>query len=306
MYHSDMERLNYHHLFYFWVVAKEGTIAAACKELQVAQPTISTQLRALEDAIGRKLFVRAGRHLVLTDTGRTVYRYADGIFALGQELMGTLESGHDESRERINVGIADVLPKLVAHRLLEPISNLDDPVRLVCHEAPATELLGRLATRELDLVLSDSPIGSEVSLRAFSHLLGKCGVLIMGTKDLATARRRREFPSSLDGAPFLLPTTNTTLRGGLERWFEAENIHPMVVAEIEDSALLKAFGQAGAGLFAVPAVVEQEVMRQYGVRVVGNAPSVEERFFAITTEKKPKHRAVAAIVDAARQRFSGN
>jgi LysR family transcriptional activator of nhaA len=301
MYSYDMDRLNYHHLFYFWVVAKEGTIAAACKELHVAQPTISAQVRALEDAIGRKLFTRTGRRLVLTDTGRTVYRYAESMFSLGEELIGVLEVGGTGSPERINVGITDVLPKLVAHRLLEPVSTLDNPVRLICHEASATELLARLAIHELDVVLSDSPAGEEVSVQAFNHLLGKCGVVIVGTKDLATAPRRRGFPSSLDGAPFLLPTRNTTLRGGLERWFEAKNIHPMVVAEIEDSALLKAFGQAGAGLFAVPDVVEREVLRQYRVRVVGHLPSIEERFFGISVEKKPKHRAVAAIVDAARK-----
>ena len=300
MYSSDMERLNYHHLFYFWMVAKVGTIAAACKELHLAQPTISAQLGALEDAIGQKLFARAGRQLVLTDTGRTVYRYADGIFSLGQELMGALESGQSGSREHINVGIADVLPKLVVYRLLEPVSALDDPVRLVCPEAPATELFGRFATRELDLVLSDTPIGPEVSVRAFNHPLGKCGVSIMGTKELATPHRRRGFPGSLDGAPFLLPTRNATLRLALERWFDSEKIHPLVVAEIEDSALLKVFGQAGAGLFAVPDIVEQEVLRQYGVRVVGHVSSIEERFFGISIEKKPKHRAVAAIVDAAR------
>lgn len=303
MYNPDMEWLNYHHLFYFWVVAREGTIAAACKQLNLAQPTISAQLRALEDAISRKLFARVGRRLVLTDTGRTVYRYAEGIFSLGEELMGVLESGRSGSPERIHVGITDVLPKLVAYRLLEPISTLDNPVRLVCHEASATELLARLAIHELDLVLSDSPVGPDVSVQAANHLLGKCGVVIMGTKDLASASRRRGFPNSLDGAPFLLPTRNTALRGGLERWFEAENIHPRVVAEIEDSALLEAFGQAGAGLFAVPDVVEQEVLRQYRVRAVGHLPSIEERFFGISIEKKPKHRAVAAIVDAARQKL---
>lgn len=298
-----MERLNYHHLFYFWVVAREGTIAAACKELHVAQPTISAQLRALEDAIGRKLFTRAGRRLVLTDTGRTVYRYADGMFALGRELMGALESGHGGTRQRIHVGIADVLPKLVVYRLLEAVSTLDEPVRLVCHEAPATELLGRLVTHELDVVLSDGPIAPEVSVRAFNHLLGKCGVSIMGTKELATARRRRTFPGSLDGAPFLLPTRNTTLRSALDEWFDAEKIHPSVVAEISDSALLKVFGQAGGGLFAVPEVVEQDVRRQYRVRVLGRVPSIEERFFAISIGKKPKHPAVAAITGAVSESF---
>ncbi len=298
-----MNRLNYNHLYYFWMVAKEQTIAAACKELHLAQPTISAQLRVLEETIGTKLFKRAGRYLLLTDTGRTVYRYADSMFALGQELTGALESGRGSSRERIKVGIADVLPKLVVFRLLEQISAFDDFVRLVCHEAPATELLGRLATRELDLVLSDSPIGPEVSLRAFSHLLGKCGVSIMGTKDLVTVHRRRAFPSSLDGAPFLLPTRNTTLREALEEWFDSEKIHPSVVAEISDSALLKVFGQAGTGLFAVPDIVEQDVMRQYRVRVLGRVLSIEERFYAITIEKKPKHRAVAAITNAGSEFF---
>jgi LysR family transcriptional activator of nhaA len=296
-----MDRLNYHHLFYFWVVAKEGTVAAACKKLHLAQPTISAQLRKFENTIGHALFARVGRRLVLTDAGRNAYRYAEGIFSLGEELMGVLESGRSGSPERINVGITDVLPKLVAHRLLEPISTLANPMRLVCYEASVTELLARLAVHQLDLILSDSPVGPEVSVQAFNHLLGKCGVVIVGTKDLATARCRRAFPRSLDGAPFLLPTRNTALRGALEQWFEAENIHPLVVAEIEDSALLKVFGQAGAGLFAVPDVVEQEVLRQYSVRVVGHLPSVEERFFGISIEKKPKHPAVGAIIDAARQ-----
>ena len=300
MYCSGMDRLNYHHLLYFWMVAKEGTIAAASKELHLAQPTISAQLRALEDTIGRKLFVRVGRRLVLTDTGHTAYRYAEGIFSLGEELMGVLESGRSGSPDRINVGITDGLSKLVAYRLLEPISTLDKPVRLVCHEASATRLLTRLAKHELDLVLSDSPAGPEVSVQAFNHLLGKCRVVIMGTKSLATARRRRAFPGSLDGAPFLLPARNTTMRGGLERWFESESIHPKFVAEIEDSALLKVFGQAGSGLFAVHDIVEQEVLRQYGVRVLGHVPSIEERFYGICIEKKPKHRGVAAIVDAIR------
>lgn len=303
MYSPDMEWLNYHHLLYFWVVAKEGTIAAACKELNLAQPTISAQLRTLENMIGHKLFARVGRRLVLTDTGRTVYRYAESIFSLGEELMGVLECGRSGNPERVNIGITDVLPKLVAYRLLEPISTLDNPVRLVCHEARATELLARLAIHQLDLVLSDSPVGSEASVQAYNHLLGKCGVLIMGTKDLATAHGGRAFPSSLDGAPFLLPTRSTMLRGGLERWFEEEKIHPMVVAEVEDSALLREFGQAGAGLFAVPDIVEQEVLRKYGVLVVGRVPSIEERFFAVTTEKKPKHRAVATIVDNAQKLF---
>jgi LysR family transcriptional activator of nhaA len=297
-----MERLNYHHLYYFWVVATEGTITAACNLLHVAQPTISTQLRALEKELGKQLFIRAGRHLQLTDAGHTVYRYADSIFALGQEMTSALESTRGRGRHLVNIGIADVLPKLVVYRLLAPVFTLEQSVRLVCHEAPATELLGRLATQELDLVLTDSPIGPEINVRAATHLMGKCGVSIVGAKNLATDLRKETFPKSLDMAPFLFPTRNTTLRFGLDEWFTTEQISPMVVAEIADSALLKSFGQAGAGMFAVPDIVEEEVVRQYNVRVVGRVPTVEERFFGIFLDEKQISPAVAAILDAAAEK----
>lgn len=304
MYRGGMEWLNYHHLLYFWVVAKEGTIAAACKELNLAQPTISAQLRVLEDSLGEKLFTRVGRNLALTETGRVVYRYADEIFSLGRDLMDTLKSRPSGRPLRLTVGVADVLPKLVAYRLLEPAFQLPEPVQLVCHEGSPAELLTRLATYELDLVLSDSPIGPDVRVRAFNHLLGECGVSIFGTKDLATKYRRR-FPKSLDGAPFIIPTANTALRRALEHWFDSEDIRPSVFGEFEDSALLKVFGQAGVGLFAVPTVIEKEVQRQYSVRVVGRVESVKERFYAISVEKKVKHPAVIAIADEARQKLFG-
>lgn len=304
MYRGGMEWLNYHHLLYFWVVAKEGTIAAACKELNLAQPTISAQLRVLEDSLGEKLFTRVGRNLALTETGRVVYRYADEIFSLGRDLMDTLKGRPSGRPLRLTVGVADVLPKLVAYRLLEPAFQLPDPVQLVCHEGSPAELLTRLATYELDLVLSDSPIGPDVRVRAFNHLLGECGVSIFGTKDLATKYRRR-FPKSLDGAPFIIPTANTALRRALEHWLDSEDIRPSVFGEFEDSALLKVFGQAGVGLFAVPTVIEKEVQRQYSVRVVGRVESVKERFYAISVEKKVKHPAVIAIADEARQKLFG-
>lgn len=299
-----MQWINYHHLLYFWVVAKEGTIAAACKELNLAQPTISAQLRVLEESLGQKLFTRVGRNLALTETGRLVYRHADEIFSLGRDLMDTLKGRPTGRPLRLNVGVADVLPKLVAYRLLEPALQLPEPVQLVCHEGSPAELLTRLATYELDLVLSDSPIGPGVKVRAFSHLLGECGVSIFGTKELA-AKYRRRFPKSLDGAPFIIPTANTALRRALERWFDSEDIRPSVSGEFEDSALLKVFGQAGVGLFSSPTVIEKEVQRQYSVKVVGRLESVRERFYAISVEKKVKHPAVLAIADEARQKLFG-
>ena len=304
MYPGGMEWLNYHHLLYFWVVAKEGTIAAACKELHLAQPTISAQLRSLERSLGEKLFMRVGRNLALTETGRVVYRYADEIFSLGRDLLDTVQGRPTGRPLRFNVGVADVLPKLVAYRLLEPALHLPEQVQLVCHEGSPAELLARLAVFELDLVLSDSPIGPDVRVRAFNHLLGECGVTIFGTKDLA-AKYRRRFPKSLDGAPFIIPTANTSLRRAIDHWFDSEDIRPSVFGEFEDSALLKVFGQAGVGLFAAPTVIEKEVQRQYGVKVVGRLESVRERFYAISVEKKVKHPAVVAIADEARRKLVG-
>ncbi len=304
MYPGGMQWLNYHHLLYFWVVAKEGTIAAACKELNLAQPTISAQLRSLERSLGEKLFTRVGRNLALTETGRVVYRYADEIFSLGRDLLDTVQGRPTGRPLRFNVGVADVLPKLVAYRLLEPALHLPEQVQLVCYEGSPPELLTRLAVYELDLVLSDSPIGPDVKVRAFNHLLGECGVSIFGTKKLATKYRRR-FPKSLDGAPFIIPTANTALRRAIEHWFDSADIRPSVFGEFEDSALLKVFGQAGVGLFAAPTVIEKEVQRQYSVKVVGRLESVRERFYAISVEKKVKHPAVLAIANEARRKLFG-
>jgi LysR family transcriptional activator of nhaA len=300
-----MEWLNYHHLLYFWVVAKEGTIAAACEKLMLAQPTISGQIRLLENALGQKLFRRRGRYLVLTETGRVVYRYADEIFSLGREMLDTVKGRPTGSPVRFNVGVADVLPKLVAHRLLEPALALPERVRLVCYESTQAELLARLAIHDLDLILSDSPISPDHQVRAYNHLLGECGVSIFGTQRLADSYRRR-FPRSLDGAPFFLPTSTTVLRRDLDHWFDTEDIRPVVLGEFDDSALLKVFGQTGAGLFAAPSVIEREVRQHYGVRVVGRIESLCARFFAISVERKVKHPAVVAISNAARTTLFGS
>lgn len=297
-----MEWLNYHHLFYFWMAAREGSIAEASKQLLLAQPTITGQIRALKNALGEKLFTRSGRGLVLTEVGRLVYRYANEIFPLGRELTNVLKGRPAGRPLRLAVGVSDVLPKLVAYRLLEPALTLPEPVQIVCYEDRSDRLLAELSTFAFDLLLTDAPVGSSVRVRAFSHLLGTCGVSFFGTSSLAV-KYRKKFPASLDGAPFLLPVENTTMRRSLEQWFEAQRIRPRVVGEFQDSALLKVFAQAGAGLFAAATVVEKEIRRQYGVVVLGRTDSIVERFYAISVERKLKHAAVVAIVEAARDQL---
>jgi LysR family transcriptional activator of nhaA len=297
-----MEWLNYHHLLYFWVVAREGSIARASVQLRLAQPTISGQIRTLENNLGEKLFARSGRSLVLTDVGRVVFRYAEEIFGLGRELMDTLRGQPTGRPIRFIVGVADVLPKLVAYRLLEPTVCLSEPVQIICREGRPDRLLAELAVHELDVVLSDAPIGPTVKVRAFSHFLGECGVSFFGAASLAAVHRRR-FPRSLDGAPFLFPTDNAALRRSLDQWFDSQGIRPRVVGEFQDSALMKVFGQAGRGVFAAPSVIEAEVRRQYGVRLIGRTDHVRERFYAISVERKIKHPAVAAICEAAHQKL---
>lgn len=299
-----MDWLNYHHLLYFWLVAREGGIGPAAAKLRLAHPTISGQVRALEDALGEKLFTKQGRRLVLTDMGRVVYRYADEIFTLGQELVDTMKGRPTGKPLRLVVGIADVMPKLIVRRLLEPARGLPEAVHLVCREDKPAHLLAELSLHALDVVLTDAPVGAESHVRAFNHLLGECGVTFFGTRALA-ARYRRGFPRSLDGAPMLLPTDNTILRRSLEQWLDKQGMRPQVVAEFEDSALLKAFGQDGAGLFAAPTVIEAEIRRQYGVQVIGRVDAVKERFYAITVERRLKHPAVVAISESARTRLFG-
>ena len=275
-----MEWLNYHHLFYFWTVASEGTITGASKKLHLAQPTISAQLRTLEEALGEKLFERTGRTLNLTETGHLVYRYADEIFSLGQELMDTVKGQPTGKPLRLKVGVADVLPKLIVFHLLEPALKLDQPVHLLCSEGKPKGLLAKLSVHELDVVLSDAPVGSDVSIRAFSHLLGECNVTILGTERLAKTYRQG-FPDSLDGAPILFPSSKTVLRRSLDLWFESRGIHPVVKAEFDDTALKLVFAQVGLGLTPVRSVIAQDVQRRYRLRHVGRLPEIKERFYAI-------------------------
>ncbi len=296
--------LNYHHLRYFWTVARLGSIARATEELHLTQPGISAQLRTLEIALGEQLFSRSGRTLALTEAGRVVFRFADEIFTTGREMQETLAGRSTGRPSRLTVGVVDALPKLLTYRLLEPAQGMWEQVRLVLREDKPERLLADLAIHALDLVLSDAPVPSTVRVRAHSHLLGESGITIFGTPELAAAHRRR-FPHSLDGAPFLAPTDNGMLRRSLDTWFAQHRLHPLVVAEIEDSAVLKVFGQRGLGLFAAPTVIEREIRRQYAVRVVGRLDAVRERFYAITAQRKLTHPAVLAITRAARRDIFG-
>jgi LysR family transcriptional activator of nhaA len=294
-----MEWLNYHHLFYFWTVVRAGSIHKAAAELRVSAPAISTQLKVLEDQLGEKLLTRSGRRLVLTETGRTVYGYAEDIFVLGRELLDVVKNRPIGRPLRLDVGVVDVMPKIVVQTLLAPAMRIREPVRLVCREASSDQLLARLATHELDVVLSDSPMDPSVKIRAYSHLLGECGVVfVAGAK--SAAHYRRKFPQSLEGAPMFLPTENTALRRNLDYWFESKRIRPQVIAEFEDYALLRAFGESGAGVFPMPSAVQNQIRRQKGVRMVGITNEVRTQFYAISAERKLQHPAVVAIRDAAR------
>lgn len=300
-----MEWLNYHHLFYFWAVMHEGSVTAACTRLLLAPSTISAQVGKLEETLGGKLFRRVGRGLEPTDLGRLVFRYANEIFSLGREMMDTVRGRPVVGPLSLKVGIVNVLPKLIALKLLEPALSLPEQVHLVCHEDKEERLLAELAMHNLDVVLSDSPVRKGLSIKVYNHLLGECGVTFFAIKKLAM-QFRPGFPKSLDGARMLLPLDMTTLREGLERWFESLKIKPVIAAEFEDSALLKEFGQKGHGIFPVPSVIEKEVQHQYDVRVVGRTDAVRERFYAISYERIIKNPAVTAISDAARQGFLVN
>jgi LysR family transcriptional regulator, transcriptional activator of nhaA len=296
-----MEHLNYHHLRVFWTAAREGGVTRASEKLHVSQPTVTTQIRALENALGQKLFTRSGRRLVLTESGRSAFRYADEIVGLGEELVDRMRGGSPGREVRLIVGVADVLPKLIAYRILEPALMLSDPVRVEGIEDAPERLLAELAVFGLDVVLADAPVGPAVRVRAHNHLLGECSVSVFGADRLAKAYRRG-FPRSLAGAPFLLPRQHSALRLALDDWLEREGVRPHVVGEFDDSALMSALGQAGHGLFPAPSPIAGAVCRQYEVRPLGTIESVRQRFYAITVDRKLKHPAVIAICESARRK----
>lgn len=289
--------LNYRHLYYFWVVAKEGSVTRAAERLDVAVQTISAQLAMLEQSVGRALLAPQGRRLVLTEAGRVALRFADQIFLLGGELVDALADSEIERTVRLTVGISDSLPKLISSRLLEAALALPQKVKLVCYEDKFESLLGDLSVHKLDVVLTDRPVPHGTTLRVFSHLLGESEISLFGVAQLA--RKYREgFPASLTGAPVLLPTRNNAIRARLDHWFESHEVRPDVVGEFDDNGLLNTFGRNGLGLFPAPSALAKDVQEQFNAVTVGELTRVKEQFYAISNERKIKHPAIDAILTA--------
>ncbi len=289
-----MEWLNYHHLRYFWTVAKEGSLAAAAAKLRVSQPCISEQIRELEDALGEKLFRREGRGNKLTDAGHVVFGYADEIFTLGRELLNAVKQRPGARELRLYVGVVDSFPKLVTNEILTPVFAMPQPVHVICREGKMQDLLAQLAAHRLDLVLSDEPPSSSTNFKTFTHPLGETSTTFCAEPRLA-AKLKRGFPESLHDAPALLPAENSTLRRALEKWFRDRHIAPRVVAEFEDLALMKVMATAGRGFIAVPTVATRHAVANYGFRTIGEAGECRFHFHAITVERRIAHPAVVLI-----------
>jgi LysR family transcriptional activator of nhaA len=298
-----IRRLNYQHLLYFWSVVRTGSLTRACEELALSAPTVSAQLRTLEERLGEKLLAKSGRNLVPTEVGKLVYGYANQIFTLGQEMLDALEQRPSTRPLRLLVGIDDVVPKEIAYRIVEPGMKLRQPVRVICRENTLERLVADLAVHDIDVVLSDAPVTPTLNVRAYSHSLGKCKVYWMATPALAKTLRRG-FPKSLDGVPVLLPTDDTAIRRALDQWLDRQGVRPLMLGEFEDYAMLREFARAGHGFAPVPAVLEAQFRREQGFARIGMAHGVNAEFFAISSERKIKHPAVAAMTDSARQLFA--
>ncbi|WP_424363704.1 LysR family transcriptional regulator [Methylocystis parvus] len=290
-----MPRLNYQHLYYFWIVAKQGSITRASEKIGLSQPTISSQLSAFENAIGSQLFDKDGRRLTLTEAGRQVFGYAEQIFRLGEELSASIQDRRAADRRRLNVGVVNSIPKLVIYQLLKPAFRLDTPIRMNCYEDKRDRLLAELALHGVDLVLSDAPASTASGSRVYNHIIRQSTISVFAAKGDA-ARYRENFPRCLHNAPFVLPTTNIEIRRSLDEWFEDQRIRPDIVAEIEDSALLKTFAEDGMGLTIAPTIVKEAIERQYQLEIVGELPEIVEQFYAITTQRKMKTPAIAAVL----------
>jgi LysR family transcriptional activator of nhaA len=297
-----MEWVNYHHLLYFWTVVRAGSIGRASEQLRLAPPTISAQLRSLEESLGEKLLTRSARGMQPTEVGQIVYRYAEDIFSLGREMLDTVKGRPTGQPLQVVIGIADVVPKEISHALIEPALKLSEAVQITCREDNQEHLLAQLAIQELDVVLSDTPIGPPAKIRAYNHLLGECGMTFFATPALYNKYPSR-FPNMLQDAPLLLPADNTTVRRALDQWFESQQIRPFVAGQFEDFALLRQFGETGAGIFAAPSVLEKRFRKQGTLRLIGRTEAVRNRFYAISVERKLKHPAVVAICETARHQL---
>ena len=295
-----MDWLNYHHLRYFWVVAKEGSLVKAAEKLRISQPSISAQLTALEATLGVKLFRRSGRTKALTATGQLVLGYAEEIFTLGRELMSAVKNQPTARGLRLYVGVADSFPKLLTNQILKPVFTLPQPVHVICREGKSEDLLAQLAAHRLDIVLADEPASVSLKTRTFNHLLGECGITLCAAPKLARLLKKG-FPRSLHGAPALLPTENTGLRRSLEKWFRDIRVRPNVVAEFEDPALMKVMAADGQGFIALPTLVANEAVARYRFQIIGSTMKCQDQFYAITAERRLTHPAVVKITENARR-----
>jgi LysR family transcriptional activator of nhaA len=294
--------LNYRQLHYFWVVAKTGSIVRACEQLNLTPQTISGQISLLEQTFGVQLFKRVGRQLELTEAGRLALPYAEQMFQLGGELEAVLRTQPGEQQTLFRVGVADVVPKSIVYRLIAPTMELVEPIRITCREDKLERLLADLAIQRLDLVISDSPMPTHLDIKGFSQKLGECGISFFATRELAE-RYGQHFPHGMQGAPLLIPGQETVVRSRLMRWFAEQKVQPRIVGEFDDSALMKAFGKSGSGIFIAPSVIADEVKAQYGVELIGQTDAVTESFYAISVERKVKHPGIVAITEGARRKL---
>lgn len=297
------QQLNFNHLRYFYTVATQGSIAKAAEILHLSPQTISGQLSVFEEYLGVKLFDRKGKRLLLNDSGKLVYSYAEDIFSLGAELQHSLNA-HDTNQLFVfNVGVTDVIPKTLAVNILKSSFSLDTPIKLVCREGDFDSLLSELALNQLDLILSDRPLSPGMPIKAYNHLLGESGLSFYAEKTLAK-QLSKKFPESLHKQPFLICGDKSSQKINLQSWFETTNIYPTITAEFDDSAMMKYFGQSGYGVFCTPSIIERHVAQQYDVDIIGRTDQVTERFYAISPERKIKHPGVKLLIDAAEQIFS--
>ena len=295
-----MATLNFKHLRYFWIVAKTGSIARASEELNLTPQSISGQLSDFEEKLGVELFRRSGRNRELTETGHRLLTYAEEIFAIGDDLLNALHDQKIKKSVPFRLGVSDSVSKSIAYKLIEPALKLNEPIRLICREGRLASLLADLAIHRLDLIIADRPMPGNLNVRGYSHLLGESSLTVFGTQSLANEWPGR-FPARLDNAPFLCPGEDVAVRPKLMQWFEANDLRPNIVGEIDDSALMKAFGQAGAGLFVAPTAITDHVCEQYKVIEIGRIDSVVEQSYAISTERQLTHPAIVAISKTARE-----
>ncbi len=299
MYRSGVEWLNYHHLRYFWMVARKGGVRKAAEELHVSQPSISAQLGLLEESLGEKLFKRSGRNLALTEVGQVVLSYADEIFSAGRELVSAVKQRPSKRPLRLNIGITDAVSKLITFEILRAAFRFTDPmIHIVCREGEIGPLVHQLQAHRLDLVLADEPASSSLKAKTFNHRLGRSGITFCAVPAVAT-KLRRNFPKSLDGAPALLPSENMGMRAALETWFDAQGIRPRVIGEFEDSALMEVCASGGRGFTVVHTVVDRAALKHYGLRVIAKVEECGSDFYAITAERRVKHPAAVAITEHA-------